>query len=79
LPIIATEMGEFDCAFGFIDKAMAFLESHGESYVANAWNAGAGWPCGSADAKSGPALIRAFDGTPTAYGRGYREHLLRLP
>ena len=77
-PLIATEMGEFDCADGFINQAMQFLESKGASYSANAWNAGPGWPCGSTDAKSGPALISDFTGTPTAYGQGYRDHLLSL-
>jgi endoglucanase len=79
LPLIATEMGEFDCAVGFINQAMEFLEAHGASYSANAWNAGPGWPCGSTDAKSGPSLIVDFGGTPTPYGKGYRDHLLGLP
>ena len=48
------------------------------SYSANAWNAGSGWPCGSDDAKSGPALVIDFAGTPTPYGQGYRDHLLSL-
>jgi hypothetical protein len=78
LPIVATEMGEFDCADAFIDQAMQFLEQHGAGYVANAWNAGSGWPCGSTDAKSGPSLILDFAGTPTPYGQGYRDHLLTL-
>lgn len=78
LPLIATQLGEFDCASSFIEQAMAFLESHHASYIANAWNAGAGWPCGSDDAKQGPSLITQFDGAPTQYGRGYRSHLLLL-
>lgn len=77
-PLVATEMGEFDCADTFIDQAMKFLEAHGASYVANAWNAGSGWPCGSADGKSGPSLILDFNGAPTPYGKGYRDHLLSL-
>jgi hypothetical protein len=79
LPLVATELGEFDCAHDFIDRAMTFLETHHSSYIANAWNAGPGWPCGSPDAKSGPSLITEFDGTPTPYGKGYRDHLLTLP
>jgi hypothetical protein len=77
-PLIATEMGEFDCGDSFINQAMGFLESHSASYSANAWNAGSAWPCGSNDAKSGPALITNFTGTPTPYGQGYRDHLLTL-
>jgi hypothetical protein len=79
LPLVATELGEFDCAHDFIDRAMKFLEAHRSSYVANAWNAGPGWPCGSADAKSGPSLITDFSGAPTPYGKGYRDHLLTVP
>jgi hypothetical protein len=78
-PLVATEMGEFDCRDWFIQGAMAFLEARGGSYSANAWNAGPGWPCGSSDAKAGPSLIVDFSGTPTPYGQGYREHLLSLP
>jgi endoglucanase len=77
-PLIATELGEFDCQDWFIQEAIAFLEANGGSYIANAWNAGPGWPCGSSDAKAGPSLITAFSGTPTAYGQGYRAHLLAL-
>jgi len=77
-PLVATEMGEFDCGDSFVSQAMDFLESHGAGYSANAWNAGSGWPCGSDDAKSGPALITDFAGTPTPYGQGYRDHLLNL-
>jgi endoglucanase len=79
VPLIATEMGEFDCQDGFIQKAMTFLERSGGSYCANAWNAGAGWPCGSSDASAGPSLITDFSGTPTPYGRGYRDHIVSLP
>jgi hypothetical protein len=78
-PLVATEMGEFDCQDWFIQQVMAFLEANGGSYSANAWNAGPGWPCGSSDATAGPSLIVDFSGTPTPYGQGYRDHLLSLP
>ena len=78
-PLIATEMGEFDCQDWFIQQTMAFLETNGGGYSANAWNAGPGWPCGSSDATAGPSLITDFSGTPTPYGQGYRDHLGALP
>jgi endoglucanase len=78
-PLVATEIGEFDCRDWFVQGVMAFLEAKGGSYSANAWNAGPGWPCGSSDATSGPSLIADFAGTPTPYGQGYRDHLLSLP
>jgi len=66
-PIIATEIGESDCASGYIDQVMSFLDSYNQSYSAWTWN---NWNCGS-----GPALIVDYDGTPTNYGAGYKAHL----
>jgi endoglucanase len=66
-PLVASEIGENDCGHGYIDTLMAWLDSHGASYTAWTWNA---WDC-----SSGPALISNLDGTPTAYGAGYKAHL----
>jgi len=66
-PIIATEIGENDCASGYIDQVMSFLDSYNQSYSAWTWN---NWNC-----DSGPALIVDYDGTPTNYGAGYKAHL----
>ena len=46
---------------------MAWLDSHHTGYSAWTWNT---WDC-----SSGPSLISAYDGTPTAYGAGYKAHL----
>ncbi len=37
------------------------------------WDTHGGWTC-----RAGPSLIKAYDGTPTAFGRGFRDHLREL-
>jgi len=68
VPLIAGEIGENDCAHGYIDQVMAFLDSIGQSYLGWAWNAD--FQC-----SSGPSLITAYDGTPTAFGAGFKAHV----
>ena len=70
VPVIAGEIGEGDCAHGFIDTLMSWLDTHSISYLAWAWNP---YNCAS-----GPSLISDFSGTATAYGAGYKAHLLAL-
>jgi hypothetical protein len=70
VPLIAGELGENDCAHGYLDSLLPWLDSAGASYLAWTWNT---WSCGS-----GPALISAYDGTPTAFGAGYKAHLAGL-
>ena len=67
-PVVTGEIGENDCAHGFIDTYMPWADSHGVSYLGWTWNT---WSC-----SSGPALITAYDGTPTAFGQGLRAHLM---
>lgn len=73
VPVIAGEIGENDCAHGFIDTLMSWFDSHSTGYLAWTWN---GYDCSAT-----PALITTQDGTsnnPTAYGQGFRDHLLAL-
>ena len=71
LPVITGELGESDCAHGYIDSYMGWADSAGVSYLGWTWN---NWDCGS-----GPALVSDFYGTPTnSYGVGFRAHLLSL-
>jgi hypothetical protein len=74
-PVVFGELGETDCAHGYIDQMMAFADRHRIGYLGWAWDATApgGWNC-----SSGPALITAYDGTPTPYGVGLRDHLRSL-
>ncbi len=69
VPINTGELGENDCAHGYIDSYFAWADPLGISYVGWTWN---NWDCGS-----GPALVTDFYGTPTStYGEGFKTHLL---
>jgi hypothetical protein len=72
-PVVSGEIGEADCGHTYIDDYMAWADRHGVSYLGWAWDAGHGWTC-----KGGPALIRNYDGAPTKYGVGLRDHLRAL-
>ncbi|HEX6394921.1 MAG TPA: cellulase family glycosylhydrolase [Acidimicrobiales bacterium] len=69
-PVVTGELGETDCARGFIDSYMAWADAHGLSYLGWSWNTAS---CGS-----GPALITSYNGTPTAFGAGYQSHLAAI-
>ncbi|GAA2411435.1 cellulase family glycosylhydrolase [Actinomadura vinacea] len=70
VPLVAAEIGENTCGHGYIDTLMGWLDAHGASYLGWTWNT---WNC-----SSGPSLISSYDGTPTAYGAGLRDHLRSL-
>ena len=71
-PLVATEIGEFDCRHDYIDQVMGFFDSNQQSYLAWMW-----MPANCAEA---PALLQDWSGTPTqTFGQGYRDHLLSLP
>jgi endoglucanase len=67
VPVVTGELGEDDCAHGFIDDYVRWADAHGVSYLGWTWNT---WDC-----RDGPALITNYDGTPTAFGAGLRNHL----
>ncbi|MEV0258094.1 cellulase family glycosylhydrolase [Streptomyces sp. NPDC050732] len=70
VPLVAGEIGENTCSHGFIDRVMKWFDDRGLSYLGWTWNA---WDC-----SSGPALISSYDGTPTPFGIGLRDHLRAL-
>lgn len=70
VPVIAGEIGENDCSDSYVSSLMSWLDARRTSYFAWTWN---NWDCGSGD-----TLISNYAGQPTAYGAGYREHLLGL-
>ncbi|MDQ6819016.1 MAG: glycoside hydrolase family 5 protein [Actinomycetota bacterium] len=74
-PVVFGELGETDCAHGYIDSMMRFADAHGISYLGWTWDAVApgSWSC-----RGGPSLIQDYRGDPTAFGVGYRDHLLSL-
>lgn len=72
-PVVTGELGEGDCSDRYIGPYMRWADRHGISYLGWAWDAHGGWTC-----SGGPSLIKAYDGTPTAFGRGFRDHLRAL-
>ncbi|MGW9438747.1 cellulase family glycosylhydrolase [Streptomyces sp. NPDC055607] len=70
VPLLAGEIGENTCGHAFVDRVMKWFDDRGLSYLGWTWNT---WDCGS-----GPALISAYDGTPTAFGIGLRDRLRAL-
>jgi len=66
--VIAGEIGENDCADTYIAPLMTWLDSEHASYLAWAWDA-------DFNCSGGPSLITDYNGTPTAYGAGYKSHL----
>lgn len=70
VPLVAGEIGENTCSHGFVDQVMKWFDDHGLSYLGWTWNT---WDC-----SAGPSLITGYDGTPTAYGTGLRDHLRAL-
>ena len=71
-PVVTGEMGDVDCNHDYINTYMVWADRHGVSYLGWAWDATApgGWTC-----RGGPSLITDYDGTPTGYGIGLRDHL----
>ena len=70
VPVVTGELGENDCGHGFIDSYMAWADAHNVSYLGWTWDT---WDC-----SSGPALITDYNGTPTAFGAGLKNHLATL-
>jgi len=71
VPVLAGEIGENDCASGFINTLTSWFDQHSIGYLAWTWTASGN--CGGT-----PALISDWTGTPTNYGAGYKAHLLSL-
>jgi hypothetical protein len=71
-PVITDEMGDTDCNHDYIDDYMRWADRHHISYLGWTWDATApgSWTC-----RGGPSLITRYDGTPTRYGVGLRDHL----
>jgi endoglucanase len=75
-PVVVSELGETDCKTGYIEPFMRFADQHGLSYLGWTWNAVAkgSWSC-----TGSPSLIKSYDGSPTGFGVGLRDHLRGLP
>ncbi len=70
VPIVVGEFGELDCGDSLYPPFLSFADQHGISYLAWAWFVGS--------CKGEPSLITSYDGAPTAYGIGYKQHLAAL-
>jgi endoglucanase len=68
VPVVTTELGQKACSSAFIDRFMNWADQVGVSYLAWAWD-----PAGC----SAPALIRSWDGQPTASGNRFRAHMIK--
>jgi hypothetical protein len=72
VPVVAGEIGENDCAHGFIDTLMSWLDSENIGYLA--WT----WTVVSGGCASTPSLINDYTGTPSGFGVGLQTHLISL-
>lgn len=72
-PVVTGEVGEGDCNHDYIDPYMRWADRQGISYLGWAW-----YTADDTDCYSGPTLISDYDGTPTPFGIGLREHLRQL-
>ncbi|HEX5713235.1 MAG TPA: glycoside hydrolase family 5 protein [Solirubrobacterales bacterium] len=73
VPVVTGELGQGDCSHWYIDPYMKWADRHGISYLGWNWGTGGRWTC-----TGGPSLISDWAGSPTAFGKGFREHLRRL-
>ena len=69
VPVVTTELGQDTCPGPFIDRFTSWADRAGLSYLGWTWN-----PTGC----DAPALIKSWDGLPTASGAQFRSHLLGL-
>jgi hypothetical protein len=70
VPIVTTEIGEQDCAGGFITTLMGWLDGKGQSYLGWTWDTWGGCM----------VLVTDYSGTPAGtYGQTYKAHLLATP
>jgi len=72
VPVIIGEMGTDQCNGDYLNALLPWADRVGAGksihYLAWTWNT---WDC-----HTGPALISNYDGTPTAFGQGYKAHML---
>ena len=66
MPLVTGELGQNDCAHGFVDTFMNWMDANGMGYMGWGW-----YTAGCED-----SLITDYSGTPTAFGVGVRAHLL---
>jgi endoglucanase len=68
VPVIIDGFGEYDCNHDYSDTVMGLADQYGFSYLAWTWDT---WGCRN-------GLIANYDGTPTPFGVGVRDHLRKV-
>ncbi len=63
-PVVFGELGQNGCATDFVAPMLDWMAQNDYSVLGWAWN--------TADCSSFPALISAYDGTPTAFGKAFQ-------
>ena len=71
VPLVAGEIGQNDCGSTMFTTLMNWLDSHNAGYLAWTWDT---WGTACANL----SLITDYNGTPTAYGQVYRDHLSQV-
>jgi endoglucanase len=77
-PIVATEIGENDCAGGFIGPLMQWLDDRGMGYLAWSWNSAPSCipAAPMVNGRPWPMVLDYVSGTPSgAYAQSFRDHL----
>ena len=66
VPVVTGEVGEYDRGTSLLGAYLPWADRNEVSYLGWSWNV---W-------SQPTALITSYDGVPTAYGKGLRDHLL---
>jgi endoglucanase len=79
VPLVATEIGQNDCAGSFITPLMQWLDGHGGGYLAWSWNAFGACTPANAQGRGGQpwSLITSYaTGAPNGgYAQTFRDHV----
>jgi len=70
-PVVATELGEYDCSSRFIRSFMDWADQHGIGYLGWTWETDSQCPGAS-------RMIVSWDGRPTPMGLGFYQHYLHV-
>jgi len=76
VPVLLTEMGEDDCSSRYVDRLMAWADTHGIGYLAWTWNTPGQRGCRPNGGADGDIfVIASYDGTPfPGMGAGFKAH-----
>jgi endoglucanase len=75
VPVVTSELGEHDRRSDFI---VGYMQWADREWRAKRSVSSIAWSWDAAQDEGAPSLIKAYDGTPTNYGLGFRDYLARL-